>query len=332
LKRGCCMNRRDLFKLVGTAVAWPFTAQAQQPLPVIGFLTGYADDAFSRQLMTDFLRGLAESGFVGGKDVEIEVRRADVHYDRLGGMAAELVSLNVRVIFASGTPAAVAAKAATMTIPIVFSLGSDPVVAGLVASLARPGGNITGTTRLSSELGPKRLELIREVVPTATKIALLVNPTNPAIANPDATTTEAAARALGMQLILLTASTEDEIEAAFAALVQQQASALVISADVFFNSRSDQFAALTLRHRIPSIHSYRGFAVDGGLMAYGGDLTDNYRTSGSYVGRILKGERPADLPVQQSSKVGLYINLKTAMALGLTIPTTLLFRATEVIE
>lgn len=327
------MNRRDLVKLVGAAIAWPLTAQAQQPAsPVIGFLSGYADDAFSSHLMVAFQRGLAETGFIGGTNVALEIRRADAHYDRLTAMAADLVRLKVNVIATSGTSAAVAAKAATATIPIVFSLGVDPVEAGLVASLAKPGGNITGTARLNTELGSKRLELVREVVPTATRIALLVNPTNPSMAKPITAATEAAARTLGVQLIVLTASTEHEIDAAFATLAQQQAGALVIGPDVFFNSQSGQFAALTLRYKIPTIHSYRGFAVDGGLLAYGGDITDSYRISGTYVGRILKGEKPADLPVQQPSTVELYINLKTAKALGLSLTPALLLRATEVIE
>ena len=327
------MNRRDLVKLVGAAIAWPSAARAQQPSsPVVGYLSGYAHDAFSSRLVEAFQRGLVETGFVEGKNVAIEFRWADGHYDRLTAMAADLVRLNVRVIATSGTPAAEAAKAATTAIPIVFSLGIDPVEAGLVASLAKPGGNITGTARLNAELGPKRLELVREVVPTATKFALLINPTNPSMAKPITTATEAAASTLGVQLIVLAASTEYEIEAAFTTLVQQQAGALVISPDVLFNSQSSQFAALALRYKVPTIHSYREFVLAGGLLAYGGDITDSYRISGTYAGRILKGEKPADLPVQQSSRIGLYINLKTAKSLGLTLPPTILLRAEEVIE
>ncbi len=327
------MRRRHFITLLGGVTAWPLTAAAQQPtMPVIGYLSGYSPDEFAQNTLVAFRQGLAEAGFVEGRNVAIEYRWAEGHYDQLPAMAADLVRLKVSVIVSSGTTTTAAAKAATTTIPIVFSLGADPVESGVVARLARPGGNLTGAARLNTELAPKRLELVHEVVPTATKIALLVNPTNPLMSVPVTNATEAAARTLGLQLHVLRASNEREIDEAFATVPQVRASALVICPDALFSSRMTQLGALTVRYQVPTIYTYRDFAAAGGLMAYGGDFADSHRLAGVYAGRILKGEKPADLPVQQSTKVELYINLKTAKALGLTVPAELLLRATEVIE
>ncbi len=263
----------------------------------------------------------------------IEFRWADDQNDRLPGLAADLVRRQVSVIAAPGsTPAALAAKAATATIPIVFQVGIDPVAAGLVASLARPGGNVTGVTNLNTELGPKRLELLRELMPTANIIALLVNPTSPLIAETASRDLQSAARTFGLQLHILHASTERDFDTVFATLVQLRASALVIAPDTFFISRSEQLAALTVRHAVPAITQFREFAAAGGLMSYGGSFTDSARQVGVYTGRVLKGEKPADLPVQQVTKVELIINLNAAKALGLEVSPMLLGRADEVIE
>ncbi len=327
------MRRRQFITLLGGVTAWPLTAAAQQPtMPVIGYLAGYTPDGIAQNNLAAFRQGLAEAGFVEGRNVAIEYRWAEGHYDRLPAMAADLVRLKVNVLVTSNTPAAVAAKAATTTIPIVFSLSADPVAAGLVTSLARPGGNLTGSTRLNIELAPKWLELVREVVPTATKIALLVNPTAPIITEAVTRATEARAQTLGLQLSVLRATNEREIDEAFAAVVKARAGALVISPDAFFSSRMHQLGALTIRDKVPTIYNYRAFAAAGGLLAYSGDNDGTHRLSGSYAGRILKGEKPADLPVQQTTTVELFINLKTAKALGLTVPAELLLRATEVIE
>ena len=261
----------------------------------------------------------------------IEYRWAEGQYDRLPALAADLVRRQVTAIAATSTPAALTAKAATTTIPIVFTTASDPMRLGLVASLSRPGGNVTGATQLNVEVGPKRLELVRELLPAATIIALLVNPTNP-VAETLARDLQAAARTIGLQLHILNASTERDIDDAFANLAKLRAGALVVGSDVFFNTRSEQLGALTVRHGVPTIYQYREFAAAGGLMSYGGSITDSYRRAGGYTGRILKGEKPADLPVQQSTKVELIINLKTAKTLGLTVPLSLLGRADEVIE
>jgi ABC-type uncharacterized transport system substrate-binding protein len=326
------MRRREFITLLGgAAAAWPITARAQQPvMPVIGFLStrSLGEDT---HLLAAFHEGLKETGFVDRQNVVIAYRLAGNEYDRLPALAADLVRRGVAVIAAVGSPCAPAAKAATATIPIVFSVGNDPVVAGLVASLNRPGGNLTGVTLLGVELEPKRLELLRELIPMATIIAALVNPNSPA-AETQSKEMQASARKLGMEIHVLNASSERDFAPIFARLVPLRASALVIGNDAFFTARSEQLAALALRYGVPTIYQFREFAKAGGLMSYGGSLTDAYRRVGVYTGRILKGEKPADLPVQQSTKVELFINLKTAKTLGLEVPPALLARADEVIE
>ena len=300
-------------------------------MPVIGFLRSTAANG-SEHIVTAFLRGLKEAGFVEGQNVAIEYRWADNQNDRLPALTADLIRRGVTVILAAGIPAALAAKAATSTIPIVFEVAADPVEVGLVASLNRPGGNLTGITTLNVEMGPKRLELMHDVVPTTRSIALLVNPASALNAERQLTDAQTAARRLGLQLHVLHASTERDFDTVFASLVQMRAGALVINNDAFFFNRTEQLAALTVRHAVPTIFAYREFTAAGGLMRYGGSLSDAYRLGGVDAGHILKGEKPADLPVQQATKVELYINLKTAKALGLTVPLTLLGRADEVIE
>jgi putative ABC transport system substrate-binding protein len=326
------MRRREFVMLLGGAAAtWPLGARAQQlAMPVIGFLNSGSPAGYARQVAA-FRQGLKEAGYVEGQNVAIEYRWAHGQYERLPALAAELIDRAAAVLAATTTPAALAAKAATTTVPTVFTTAGNPVELGLVASLSRPGGNVTGVTTLNVEIGPKRLELVRELIPTATIVGLLVNPTNPAagILSRDL---EAAARSLGLRLDMLHASTERDIDDAFATLVQRRASALVIVPDAFFNSRTEQLGALTLRHAVPSIFQYHEFVAAGGLMSYGGSYTDSYHWAGNYSGRILKGEKPADLPVQQFTKIELIVNLKTAKALGLTVPLSLLGRADEVIE
>jgi putative tryptophan/tyrosine transport system substrate-binding protein len=300
-------------------------------VPVIGFLGSTSPEAYARRLQA-FHQALKETGYVEGQNVEVEYRWAHGRSDRLRALAAELVRRHVALIVAAGSASALAAKAETTTLPIVFSAAVDPVAVGLVASLNRPGSNLTGVTSLNIEVGPKRLELLHEVVPSATSMALLVNPTNPSIAEPFSRALQAAARALGLQLHVLHASSEREIEAAFATLVKLRAGGLVISPDQLFLARSEQLAALTVRHALPSVHLFREFAAAGGLMSYGSDDREYYRLVGIYVGRILKGEKPRDLPVQQATKVELIINLKTARALSLSVPLPLVGRADEVIE
>jgi putative ABC transport system substrate-binding protein len=327
------MKRREFITLLGGAAAWPLAVRAQQPtMPVIGFLSSASPDLYAVRLRA-FRQGLKEAGYVEGQNVAIEYRWAEGQNNRLPVLAAELVHRQVDVIVAGGgTPSAVAAKAATATIPIVFAVGVDPVALGLVTSLNQPGGNLTGITNMNVEVGPKRLELLRELIPTATSIALLINPTSPNLAEPFTRAMKAAASTLGLQLQVLQASTEQDFDRVFAALAQSRANALVIMPDVFFDTRSEQLAALTLRHAVPAIFQFREFVVAGGLMSYGSNETDNYRLLGTYTGRVLKGEKPADLPVVQSTKVELILNLKTAKALGLTVPLPLIGRADEVIE
>jgi putative ABC transport system substrate-binding protein len=327
------MKRREFVSLLGgAAVAGPLAARAQQrAMPVIGFLHA-ASSGSTASNVAAFLQGLSETSYVAGQNVAIEYRWAEGSYDRLPTMAADLVARNVDVIIAAGaTPSALAAKSATSTIPIIFFAGVDPVATGLVANLARPGGNLTGISFLTVELAPKRLDLISELVPQAGVIALLVNPNLPTIDGLIRTVQEAA-RAKGVQLPVLKAATESEIDAAFAALVQLHASALLIGGDAFLASRREQLAALSLRHAVPVISDSRTFVVAGGLISYGANLDTVYRQLGIYAGKILKGAKPADLPVQQPTTFELVLNLKTAKALGLTVPQSLLAQADEVIE
>jgi putative ABC transport system substrate-binding protein len=329
---GKAMRRREFITLFGgAAVAWPLGARAQQPaMPVIGFLNGASPEEWAPQVAA-FRQGLKEAGYVEGQNVMIEYRWAEGQYDRLPAQAADLVRRQVNVLAATSTPAALAAKGATTTIPTVFTTAGDPVQLGLVPALSRPTGNITGITALDVEIAPKRLQLARELVPAATVMALLVNPTF----SPTERMTRdlaVAAETFGLKLRVVHATSESEIDAAFATVAQLRAGALVIGTDIFFASRMEQFGRLTLRHALPTIFEYRNFATAGGLISYGGSITDMYRNAGIYVGRILKGEKPANLPVQQATKIELIINLKTAKALGLTVPTALLVRADEVIE
>jgi putative ABC transport system substrate-binding protein len=327
------MRRREFLGVIsGGVAAWPLAARSQQPsMPVVGLLAAPAAASYG-YIVDAMRRGLRASGYIEGQNVAIEYRWADGQYQRLPSMAAELVGLRVAVIATvGGIPAALAAKAATSTIPIVFSVADDPVKLGLVSSLANPNGNATGISFLTVELDWKRLELIREVVPKAAVIAMLLNPKNPQNAGqvPDL---KAAALGLGFQLIVLNASSDSEIDSACAAAVERRAGALIIGADSFFFSRRDQIVALAARYALPTMFRYQEEAAIGGLMSYGTDLADAYRLQGTYLGRVLKGEKPSDLPVQQSTKVQLILNLKTAKTLGLTFPLALLGRADEVIE
>ena len=326
------MRRREFLAALAGAIAWPLPTHAQQKaMPVIGYLASSSAGP-SAPNVNAFRKGLSDTRYVDGVNVAFEYRWAEGNYDRLPALAADLVAGKVDVIVASGsTPAAFAAQNATSTIPIVFTGVSDPVGAGLVASLARPGGNVTGLSILFAGLTPKRLELLSELVPDAKAIALLVNPASPDT-EPMIRDAQEAGRAKRMQLPILKASTESEIDAAFASLVQQHADALVVGDDPFFGSRLEQLVGLASRHAVPTIYWRREFAAAGGLISYGPSLTDSYRKSGIYAGRVLKGEKPADLPVQQPTKFELVVNLKTAKALGLTVPQSLLARADEVIE
>jgi putative ABC transport system substrate-binding protein len=327
------VRRREFITLLGgAAAAWPLAARAQQPaMPVVGYLSTGSPGPYVDRVRA-FRQGLGETGYVEGRNVTVEYRWAEGQYDRLPAMATDLVRRQVAVIASGGLPTALAAKAATTTIPIVFMLGVDPVKVGFAASLNRPGGNLTGVSNLNAEVGPKRLELLHELIPTADIIALLVNPTNPPLAETLSRDLQAAARALGLQLHVLHASTEGDFDAAFATLARLGAGALVIADDPFLVSRSEQLATLTIRHAVPAITSNREFAEAGGLMSYGGSTADAYRQVGVYTGRILKGEKPADLPVMQRTKFEFLINLKTAKALGLTIPPGVLAIADDVIE
>jgi putative ABC transport system substrate-binding protein len=327
------MRRRDFIAgVAGLGAAWPLAGGAQQAVPVIGSLYGVSAAQWVEP-MTGFRRGLSEWGFVEGQNVTIEYRWAEGQFDRMPAMAADLVSRRVAVMLVGGNLDGVrAAIAATRTIPIVFTTASDPVATGLVASLNRPGGNVTGVTLIAGELGPKRLELLHELLPTAKKIALLVNPKVPTTLQDDIQRAQAAARSLGLEMTVVKGGDEDEIEGAFASAVQQGASALQVGDDAFLDSRRAQIAALGLRHALPTIALTRRAVGAGSLMTYGPNQVDVYRQAGIYVGRILKGEKPANLPVLQPTKFELAINLTTAKVLGLTIPPMLLARADEVIE
>jgi putative tryptophan/tyrosine transport system substrate-binding protein len=322
------MKRRDFITLAGAAAAWPLAARAQR-IPLIGYLhfatPGYTPSA------ADFLQGLSETGYVDGKNVSIKYRWAEGQYDRLPAMAAELVDRKVDLIAAFGPPPARAAKNATSTIPIVFEVGNDAVEAGLVASMARPGGNATGLSILFVQLTPKRLELLCELIPEARTIALLVNPKSPT-AVPSIRGAQEAAGAKGVQLVILNASTESEIDAVFANFAQSKADGLIVSADPFFDTRREQIVTPAAHYKVPTIHFEREFCAVGGLISYGSSLPAVYSRMGVYAGRILKGESPANLPVEQPTKFELIINLKAAKALGLTVPQKLIFTADEVIE
>jgi ABC-type uncharacterized transport system substrate-binding protein len=327
------MRRREFIRLLcGAAAAWPLTVRGQQQtMPVVGFLNA-ASPGPLRQQIAAFREGLKDSNYVEGQNVAVEYRWADGQYDRLPALVADLVRQQVSVIVSGGgAPAVLAAKAATTTIPIVFSAGADPVGLGLVASLNRPGGNITGVYQFTSGLEAKRLGLLHEMVPKATSIAVLVNP-NFADAESQLRDVQEAAARLGVQLVVVRANAESDFEAAFSTLVRQQAGALLVCGSPFFNQRREQLVVLAARHAVPAIFEWRDFAAAGGLMSYGTSLADAYRQVGVYAGQILRGAKPVDLPVVQSTKFELVINLSTAKALGLTVPPQLLARADEVIE
>ena len=327
------MRRREFVGLLGAVASWPLAARAQQPaMPVIGFLSSETPSGYAFRAAA-FRQGLSEAGYVESRNVAIEYRWAEGHYDRLPALAADLVRRQVAVIAAAGTQSALAAKAATTTIPIVFSTAADPVAEGLVASLARPGGNASGVNNLATELVQKQIEKLHQMVPAATAIAALVNPTNPTLAEPATKEVQAAGRTLGLKMIhIIQASTERDIDAAFATLFRLGAGALVVCPDTFFTSRRDQIAALAIRHAIPVIYHLRELPAAGGLMSYGPSATEGYRRVGIYAARILKGERPDDLPVQRATKFDLVINLTTAKVLGLEVPFYLQQLADEVIE
>ena len=326
------MQRRDFITLLGgTVLAWPLASRAQQPMPVVGFLSG-ALPTPTRHLTAAFRDGLAEFGFIDGKNITIEFRFAEGHLDRLPAQVFDLVRRNVTVIYAAGGEVPVlVAKGATSTIPIVFNSGYDPVKTGFVASLNKPGGNATGTTVIAGPLGAKRLELLRELVPKASLIAIMIYANN-LNAEPDTTDIEAAAHAVGQKILVVSISDDEGIDGAFAKVTQARADALMLSPDPFFLSRRANVVALAARHAVPTLYYAREFPDGGGLMSYGANFAAMYRNGGNYVGRILKGEKPADLPIQQPTTFELIINLKTAKTLGITVPPTLLARADEVIE
>jgi putative ABC transport system substrate-binding protein len=327
------MRRREFIKLLGgAATAWPLAAHAQQPtMPVIGFINAAALQDYKRQLAA-FLKGLGETGYVEGQNVTIEYRWAEGNNDRLPALAADLVGRQVAVIAATSTPAALAAKAATASVPIVFEVGADPVQLGLVGNLNRPGGNVTGVTQTNVEMTPKRLQLLHELLPAARVMALLVNPANEATTETTTREVLAAARALGIELHVLNANIARDVEAAFTKAVELRAGGMVVSGGPFFFSQTENLAARCLQHAMPTIYQFHRFTAAGGLMSYGSEITDAYRLAGVYTGRVLKGDRPADLPVQQATKVEFIINLRTAKALGINVPNTLIGRADEVIE
>jgi putative tryptophan/tyrosine transport system substrate-binding protein len=325
------MRRRDFLTVLAVATAWASAVRGQEPRRVLGFLSGFTASSAPPGTLPAFIQGLKETGFVEGGNVSIEFRWADGHYDRLPSVAAELVGRNVAVIFAYDLPSALAAKAATKTIPIVFATGADPVKMGLVESLGRPNSNVTGVSIFFSLLGPKHVEILHELLPAVKTIALLGNPANPNF-QAGVADIRAATDVLEQGLEVLTASTDGDLEAAFATMVQHQVGALTLVPDPFFISRPDRLIELAARHKIPAIYPIRTFTDEGGLMSYASRVEDLFGQAGIYVGKILNGAKPADLPVQQSTKVELVINLKTAKALGLTVPLSLLTRADEVIE
>jgi putative ABC transport system substrate-binding protein len=327
------MRRREFLAVFGGSVtAWPLVARAQQAaMPVVGFLGSDSPELYADRLRA-FRRGLKDAGYIEAENVAIEYRWANGDNNRLPALAAELVGLRVAVLVSSTTPSALALKAATTSIPIVFFIAGDPVALGLVASLNRPGGNITGATALTLEAGKKWLQLLQETVPSATEFAVLINPTSPNLAEAQTKDLQAAARNLNLRIHLLNASTEQEFETVFAKIVELHAAGLVITSDSFFFAHIKKLAVLTGQNKVPAIFGFREFPAAGGLMSYGSDLEDSHRTIGGYVGRILKGEKPGDLPVQQSIKVQLVLNLKAAKTLGITLPQTLQVAADEVIE
>jgi putative tryptophan/tyrosine transport system substrate-binding protein len=327
------MRRRGFLGVLGGAAAWPLAVRAQQstPLRVIGFVGSDSPNTYADRLRA-FRLGLKSTGFVEGQNVVVEYRWAQGRNDTLPALSADLVNRHVAAIVAPTTPAALAAKSATKTVPIVFFTAGDPVDLGFVASLSRPDSNLTGATTLTLEVGSKWLQLLHEMVPAATSLALLINPTSPTLAETQSRYLQTVARSSGLQLHVLRASTDQDFDSAFARVRQLRAGGVVISSDSFFFSRSAQLATLALRYAVPTVFGFREFVAAGGLMSYGGSLTESFRWVGVYTGRILKGEKPANLPVQQSTKIELFINLKTAEALGLEVPPTLLTRADEVIE
>jgi putative ABC transport system substrate-binding protein len=325
------MRRREFIAALGSAAAWPLAVRAQQPgMPVIGFLSPQSADD-TKNFTVAFLRSLKETGYVESQNVAVEYRWAENQFDRLPALAADLVRRRVAVIVAPGAAAALAAKAATTIIPIVFVVGGDPVALGLVASLNRPGANLTGGAVLTTEVSPKQLQLLRELIPDAALFGVLVDPASAATQSLIADL-QAAARTLRLQLVVVTARTENDLETAFASLSQQRVGAVLVGGSPFYNRRMEQLATLAARHALPAIFQYREYPMAGGLMSYGSSLGYVYQQAGIYTGRILKGEKPADLPVEQATKLELVVNLKTAKALGLTIPETLLATADEVIQ
>jgi ABC-type uncharacterized transport system substrate-binding protein len=327
------MRRREFITLVGGAAGiWPMAAHSKPSIPTIGLLGSESSDLWASRMLA-FHQGLGETGYVDGKNVTIEYRWAKGNNDRLPALAADLVQHQVSVIAAPGsTPAALAAKAATSTIPVIFWIGGDPVELGLVTSLNRPEGNLTGLTTLNHALVAKRMELLHEAAPRTRSVAVLVNPTSPTLTKTTIEDAQGAARSLGLELHILYASTEADLEEAFAKMIRLQAGGLVVGTDAFFSGRLEQLAALSIRNAVPTVYQFREFAAVGGLMGYGGSLAEAFRGTGVYSGRILKGDKTGDLPVQQVTKLELYINLKTAKALGLDFPLPLIGRADEVVE
>jgi putative ABC transport system substrate-binding protein len=326
------MKRREFIAGLGSAAAWPVVAQAQQPaMPVIGFLSPQSADDDFKNFTVPFLQGLKEAGYAEGRNVAFEYRNAENQYDRLPALAADLVGRRVAVIVAVGTPAALAAKGATTTIPIVFSSGADPIALGLVASFNRPGANVTGVANLGGELTPKQLQLLRNLMPNTALFGVLADPAFPATPSIIADL-QAAARTLGLQVIIVNARTDSDLEMAFATFSQRRVGAILVGQSTFFRGRTEQLAGLATRHALPAMFQYREYALAGALMSYGGSFGYMYHLVGLYTARILNGDKPADLPVQQITKIELVINLKTAKALGLTIPETLLATADEVIQ